>query len=238
MKNILKLLMIFILAGNIPALAAPVPTSAKDYTKPQEIKKQITNMPEKTAVPEAKEEAKEKPKPNEAQKNAANDLREQAKFLYNSNKLNESLELFSKIPDAEKISDDWLFLANIAQDNNKEIDAVFFLKKAIQADDKNYKAHYNLGNIYFSDNKINMALNEYRKVLRIKKDYAYAYYNKGCCYLKKKSWYNARYEFGLAIKANPDEPAFYYNLAYTYKMLKKPKKAQEALDMYNKLMTQ
>lgn len=83
-----------------------------------------------------------------------------------------------------------------------------------------------------------MALNEYRKVLRIKKDYAYAYYNKGCCYLKKKSWYNARYEFGLAIKANPEEPAFYYNLAYTYKMLKKPKKAQEALDMYNKLMTQ
>ena len=189
-------------------------------------------------VSKTEDEAKEKPKPNEAQKNAANDLREQAKFLYNSNKLNESLELFSKIPDAEKISDDWLFLANIAQDNNKEIDAVFFLKKAIQADDKNYKAHYNLGNIYFSDNKINMALNEYRKVLRIKKDYAYAYYNKGCCYLKKKSWYNARYEFGLAIKANPEEPAFYYNLAYTYKMLKKPKKAQEALDMYNKLMTQ
>ena len=235
MKNILKLLMIFILAGNIPALAAPVPTATKDAAKPQEIiKKQITNMTEKTPLPQAIE----KPKPNEAQKNAANDLREQAKFLYNSNKLNESLELFSKIPDTEKISDDWLFLANIAQDNNKEIDAVFFLKKAIQADDKNYKAHYNLGNIYFSDNKINMALNEYRKVLRIKKDYAYAYYNKGCCYLKKKSWYNARYEFGLAIKANPEEPAFYYNLAYTYKMLKKPKKAQEALDMYNKLMTQ
>ena len=176
--------MIFILAGNIPALAAPVPTANKDAAKPQEIiKKQITNMPEKTPLPQAIE----KPKPNEAQKNAANDLREQAKFLYNSNKLNESLELFSKIPDTEKISDDWLFLANIAQDNNKEIDAVFFLKKAIQADDKNYKAHYNLGNIYFSDNKINMALNEYRKVLRIKKDYAYAYNNKGCCYLKKKS---------------------------------------------------
>ena len=55
---------------------------------------------------------------------------------------------------------------------------------------------------------------------------------------KEKKLYNARYEFGLAIKANPEEPAFYYNLAYTYKMLKKPKKAQEALDMYNKLMTQ
>lgn len=168
---------------------------------------------------------------------AINDMREQAKFLYNSNKLEESKKLFNQIPDAEKISDDWLFLANIAQDNGKDIDAVFYLKKAIQADDKNYKAHYNLGNIYFADNKIKMALAEYRKVLRIKKDYAYAYYNKGCCYLKNGSWYNARYEFGLAIKSNPDEPAFYYNLAYANKMLKKYKKAQEALEMYNKLMS-
>ena len=168
---------------------------------------------------------------------AINDMREQAKFLYNSNKLEESKKLFEQIPDSEKISDDWLFLANIAQDNGKDIDAVFYLKKAIQADDKNYKAHYNLGNIYFADNKIKMALAEYRKVLRIKKDYAYAYYNKGCCYLKNGSWYNARYEFGLAIKSNPDEPAFYYNLAYANKMLKKTEKAKEALEMYNKLMS-
>lgn len=167
-----------------------------------------------------------------------NDIREQAKFLYNSNKLAEAEELFNKIPDSEKISDDWLFLANIAQDNERPIDAVFLLKKAIAADDNNYKAHYNLGNLYFYDNKINMAMSEYKKVLKLKKDFAYAYYNKGCCYLKKGSWFNARYEFGLAIKANPNEPAFYYNLAYTYKKMKKDKKAKEALEMYNKLMTQ
>ena len=167
-----------------------------------------------------------------------NEYRQQAKFLYNSNQLDDSLELFNKIPDEEKISDDWLFIANIAQDKGKPIDAIFYLKKAISLDDNNFKAHYNLGNLYFADNKVNMALNEYRKVLRLKKDYAYAYYNKGCCYLKKKSWFNARYEFGLAIKANPNEPAFYYNLAYTYKMMKKPKKAKEALEMYNKLMAQ
>ena len=167
-----------------------------------------------------------------------NEYRQQAKFLYNSNQLDKSLELFNKIPDEEKISDDWLFVANIAQDKEKPIDAVFYLKKSIALDDNNYKAHYNLGNFYLADNKVNMALNEYKKVLKLKKDYAYAYYNKGCCYLKKKSWFNARYEFGLAIKANPNEPAFYYNLAYTYKMMKKPKKAKEALEMYNKLMTQ
>lgn len=166
------------------------------------------------------------------------EIRDQAKLLYNVNKSDEAVKLYNSIPDSEKISDDWLILANISQDKNKEVDAVFYLKKAIQADEKNYKAHYNLGNMYYYDNKYNMALNEYRKVLRIKKDFAYAYYNKGCCYLKKKSWFNAKYEFGLAIKSNPEEPSFYYNLAYTYKMMKKDKKAQEALDIYNKLMTE
>ncbi len=165
------------------------------------------------------------------------EIRDQAKLLYNANKSDDAVKLFNSIPDSEKVSDDWLILANISQDKDKIVDAVFYLKKAIQADDKNYKAHYNLGNLYYYDKKYNMALNEYRKVLRIKKDFAYAYYNKGCCYLKKKSWFNAKYEFGLAIKANPDEPSFYYNLAYTYKMMKKDKKAKEALEMYNKLMT-
>lgn len=189
---------------------------------------------EKTQPLEKKEEMiTSKIKPSEL-----NDLREQAKFLYNSNKLDEAQQIYNKISESDKISDDWLIIANIAQDKGKPIDAVFYLKKAISLDDSNYKAHYNLGNLYYADDKINMALDEYKKVLRLKKDFAYAYYNKGCCYLKKKSWFNARYEFGLAIKANPDEPSFYYNLAYTCKMMKKPKKAQEALDMYNKLMSQ
>lgn len=182
-------------------------------------------------------EKKEETKISEIKPSELNDLREQAKFLYNSNKLDEAQQIYNKISESDKNSDDWLIIANIAQDKGKPIDAVFYLKKAISLDDSNYKAHYNLGNLYYADDKINMALDEYKKVLRLKKDFAYAYYNKGCCYLKKKSWFNARYEFGLAIKANPDEPSFYYNLAYTCKMMKKQKKAQEALEMYNKLMS-
>lgn len=229
MKKIIYLLTLLFLTCQIQAYSAPVPEAPAQPIKNTEV---INKIPKENPKPE------EAPPKTQAQIDAISDLREQAKFLYNSNQPAESLAIFNKIADADKISDDWLFLANIAQDNGKIVDAVFYLKKAIQADDKNYKAHYNLGNIYLSDDKVNMALNEYRKVLRIKKDFSYAYYNRGCCYLKKKSWYNARYEFGLAIKANPEEPAFYYNLAYTYKMLKKPKKAQEALEMYNNLMTQ
>lgn len=169
---------------------------------------------------------------------AIEEIRDYAKILYNANNIEESLEQFNNISDADKISDDWLFLANIAQDRNKLEDAIFYLKKSIQLDDTNYKAHYNLGNIYMLQNKTNAALSEYKKVNKIKKDFAYAYYNKGCCYLKNNNYFNARYEFGLAIKYNPDDPVFYYNLAYTNKMMKKEKKAQEALDVYNRLMNE
>lgn len=228
----------------------PTKPAKKQTTKPSE--NQAIKPPAETAKQPANKPANPKPAAQTVsataqtiqqteQKTAKtydlNDIREQAKFLYNSNKLDEAQQLFNKISESEKDSEDFLFLANIAQDKSKPIDAVFFLKKAIELDDNNYKAHYNLGNLYFADDKINMAIDEYKKVLRIKKDFAYAYYNKGCCYLKKKSWFNAKYEFGLAIKANPEEPSFYYNLAYTYKMMKRPKKAQEALDIYNELMS-
>lgn len=165
------------------------------------------------------------------------DIREQAKFLYNTNNIKEALTLFNQIKETDKISEDWLFMANISSDLGQTDDAVFYLKKAIEADDKNYKAYYNLGNIYFDEKQYNAAIKEYNKVLKIKKDFAYAHFNKGCCFLAKNSLINARYELGLAIKANPNEPSFYYNLAYTNKLLNKPKKAQEALDVYNKFMT-
>ncbi len=260
MRKILLIPVITILLACNAAYAAPVPIAPKSNTEitkqptqAQTIKENKENYEEKKqtqdnketsklggphVIKEIKETENTENKPTQDKLDAYQEIRDQAKLLYNTNKLQEAQKLFLSIPDSEKVSDDWLIMANIAQDNNKEIDAVFYLKKAIQADDKNYKAHYNLGNIYYYDNKINMALSEYRKVLRIQKDYPYAYYNKGCCYLKKKSWFNAKYEFGLAIKANPEEPSFYYNLAYTYKMLKKPKKAQETLEMYNKLMAQ
>lgn len=257
-KNIyvLALSTLIFLMQNFCATAVPIPSTAtakeKQSTtnrklpeKPANVQKNVKNT--NNINIEKKENIKKENSISEPEKqnnkitqdkiDSFQELRDQAKLLYNSNNLSLSEDIYKQIPDSEKTSEDWLILANISQDKGKDIDAVFYLKKAIQADDKNYKAHYNLGNIYFADNKINMALSEYRKVLRIKKDYPYAYYNKGCCYLKKKSYYNARYEFGLAIKAKSDDPVFYYNLAYTYKMLKKPKKAQEALDVYNALMS-
>lgn len=164
------------------------------------------------------------------------ELREQARFFYNTNDIAQAKTILLKIPEADKQAEDWLLLANISEEEQKNIDAVFFLQKALLKDKDYYKAYYNLGNIYFADGKINTAIENYKKALKIKKDFAYAHYNLGNCYLAQKNYNKAKYEYGAAIRLNSEEPSFYYNLAYAYKMQKKDKKAQEALDMYNNLM--
>ena len=164
------------------------------------------------------------------------ELQEQARFFYNTNDLNQAKTILQKIPEDEKSPEDWLLLANISEEEDKNLDAVFFLQKAILKDKDYYKAYYNLGNIYFSFGKINTAIENYKKAIDLKKDFAYAHYNLGNCYLAQKNYTKAKYSYGRAIRLKADEPSFYYNLAYTYKMQKKDKKAQEALDRYNELM--
>lgn len=245
MKNLLIILSIIFFCANTKVLAIPVPeaNNANYNVKIHDINK-VPITPTKQESFHIKNVEKYLPAQQSKVENTETlnvpmtDIREQAKFLYNTNNIKESLELFNKIKETDKISEDWLFMANLASDLGQTDDAVFYLKKAIELDDKNYKAHYNLGNIYFDEKQYNSAIKEYNKVLKIKKDFAYAHFNKGCCFLAKDSLINARYEFGLAIKANPNEPSFYYNLAYTNKLLNKPKKAQEALEIYNKFMTE
>ena len=58
----------------------------------------------------------------------------------------------------------------------------------------------------------------------------------GCAYLGLKEYSKAKSAFNKAIKLNNSEPDFYYNLAFTYKNLNNEKKAQENLDIYNKLV--
>ena len=166
------------------------------------------------------------------------DYQEQAKLYYNTNNIAQCMEMLTKIPDSKKGAQDWVLLANIAQDREKPLDAIFFLERAIIADSKYYKAYYNLGNIYFETGNISKAMENFRKAVKLKEDFAYAYYNMGCCYLKRENYRLARYYFANAIKYNASEPSFFYNISYTYKMLKNKKRAEETLKIYNELMQQ
>ena len=136
-KNLIKTIILSTLVclfNPSDVFSVPTPPTPTKIEKQQEIKTTDNKQTEKKKSTQEDNITQDKI-------DAFEDIRNQAKLLYNANKPDEAIEQYKKIPDSEKTSEDWVILANISQDNSKIIDAVFFLKKAIQADDKNYKAH-------------------------------------------------------------------------------------------------
>ena len=152
--------------------------------------------------------------------------------LYTSNNLEEAYKKITMITEDERDYEIWFILGNLTQDFNNDVNAVFFLQKAILLNPKFDKAHYNLGNIYLKEKKYNSAINSYQLAIKYNKTFPYTYYNMGCAYLGQKQYKDAKKAFEKAIKIKA-EPNFYYNLALAEKNLGNTKKAQEALDKYN-----
>ncbi len=164
------------------------------------------------------------------------EVSQQARAFYAQNNIDEALDLLTQKKESERSAHDWLLIGNIMQDKNKLPEAMYMFNHAIIADEKFYKAHYNLGYIYLSQDKPNMALSEFKKAVKYKPDFAYGYYNIGCAYLKLKNYRTAKFNFFKALDLKANEPNIYYNLAYSYKMLGNEKKAKTYLDLYNKIM--
>ena len=161
---------------------------------------------------------------------------QQARVLYVQNDIDGALKILKEKSESERTAEDWLMLGNILQDKEKIDEAIYMYNKAIAADPKYYKAHYNLGYIYLIQEKPNMALSEFKLAVKYKPDFSYGYYNIGCAYLKLKKYSSARYNFFKALDLRANEPNVYYNLAYTFKMLNKEKQANSYLELYNKMM--
>ncbi|MBS6602570.1 MAG: tetratricopeptide repeat protein [Brachyspira sp.] len=162
-------------------------------------------------------------------------INDQANLLYAENRIEEAFNLLLTIPSETRTPMNWLLLGNILQDKGRLEDADFMFSQAAVNDVKFYKAAYNLGNLYLEQDKPNMAIEQYKKVLKLKPDFAYAYYNMGCAYLKLGKLRDARRNFLYAIDYNSTVADFHYNMAYTCKKLNKPKDAQIYLDYYNKI---
>ena len=166
----------------------------------------------------------------------SNQLKDEGVMLYSLNKINEAKSVFEKIPYDERDAETWLLLSNIAQDLQDEINTENYLHYAISKNPKYYKAYYNLGIINFNHGNIDTAINNFKTALKYNNKNSYIYTNLGCCYLAKKNLMAARIYFNKAVALNSQNPTNYYNLAYIYKEKGKEDKAQELLDIYNKLM--
>ena len=166
------------------------------------------------------------------------DLSYQASIVYAENNIEKAMEIFLSIPEDQRTPQDWLLIGNILQDKGKLEDAEFMYKKAVNIDDKYFKAYYNLGNLYLQTGKPNMAIEQYKKVIKIKPEYSYAHYNMGCAYISMGKYSKAKYELYAATDLKNTEPDFHYNLALVLKKLNKEKEAKKYLEYYNKLMEQ
>ncbi|MBP3821223.1 hypothetical protein J6G99_06225 [bacterium] len=164
------------------------------------------------------------------------EISQQARVYYAQNDIDEAFKILSNKPEDERSAEDWLLLGNIMQDKDKIPEAIYMFNQSINKNPKFYKAHYNLGYIYFIQDKPNMALSEFKTAVRYKPDFAYGYYNIGCAYIKLKKYGTAKYNLFKALDLKANEPDIYYNISYAYKMMGKEKQAKTYLDLYNKMM--
>ena len=166
---------------------------------------------------------------------ASSELSQQATAFYSDNNFQKTLELLLQINEHERSAQDWLLLGNLLDEKGEKQNAIFMYQKAIFADEKYYKAYYNLANHYLADEKYNFAIENYKLALKYNKENPYIHYNLACAYIKIAELKKAKSELIKAVTLNKNIPEIHYNLAYVYKSLGKDKVAQDYLDNYNKL---
>ena len=169
---------------------------------------------------------------------ASNELSQQATAFYSDNNFQKTMELLLQIDEKERSAQDWLLLGNLLEEKGEKQNAIFMYQKAINTDEKYYKAYYNMANLYLADDKYNMAIENYKLALKYKKDNPYLHYNLACAYIKLAEIKKAKNELIKAVTLNKNIPEIHYNLAYVYKCLNKSKIAQDYLDNYNKLVNE
>ena len=166
---------------------------------------------------------------------ATNSLSKQATAFYSDNNFQQTLDLLLQIGENERSAQDWLLLGNLLDEKGEKENAIFMYQKAINTDEKYYKAYYNLANHYLADEKYNMAVENYKLAIKYNKENPYIHYNLACAYIKLADLKKAKSHLIKAVTLNKNIPEIHYNLAYVYKQLGKEKIAQDYLDNYNKL---
>ena len=168
----------------------------------------------------------------------AEELSKQATAFYSDNNFHKTMELILQIDEKERSAQDWLLLGNLLDEKGEKQNAIFMYQKAINTDEKYYKAYYNLANIYLADGKNNIAIENYKKALKYTKNNPYVHYNLACAYINMAEIKKAKSELIKAVTLNSNIPEVHYNLAYVYKCLNKPKLAKDYLNNYNKLVNE
>jgi len=94
-------------------------------------------------------------------------------------------------------------------------DSETLFKKMIDVSDKNYMAHFNLGNLYSREGKTDLAIAQYRLALEAEPNYPDAHNNLAGLLLNQKQYDQAIQHYQDAARLLPSTSAF-FNLANTF----------------------
>lgn len=98
-------------------------------------------------------------------------------------------------------------------------DALAEYKKAIDLDDKNYRAYYDLGLAYREVKKYDLAISTFQKALEIAPKSFEAHYDLGVVYQQTGKLDQALQEFQLAYKLNPGSTEIIYSMGQIYEQM-------------------
>ena len=135
-----------------------------------------------------------------------------------------------KKQDSSKSEVQHIYDGNQHLKQNAFIEAEAEYRKAIDKNDKNAVAKYNLGNAYYKEAKTDNALQRYlqaQKVAKTKPEKHKAFHNLGNTFMKQKKYEEAIEAYKNALRNNPTDNETRYNLALAKKLLEDDKKNQD-----------
>ena len=103
-------------------------------------------------------------------------------------------------------------------------------KRAIEMDNYNNMARFNLANLYYRLGQMDMAEATFKKVMEQEPDYAETYYSLGLLYAELNRNTEAISQLRKALDLNIDNPRVYYNLGLLYQNGQAPEKAAEIFE--------
>lgn len=123
------------------------------------------------------------------------------------------------------LSDVYLKTALDLSMNNKFQQASKLTDRAVTLRPESIEAHYQKGFVFFSQNRIDQALDAYQTVHRMMPNYINVAFNTASCHYRKRDWINAIRMADLSHRCYPEYEPPVLMLANCYYYLRQPRKA-------------
>ena len=98
----------------------------------------------------------------------------------------------------------------------------------MRLNNKYYKAHKSLGDIYIETEDFDMAITSFQKAIDVKSNYSFAHHSLGIAYAKIENYEKSANALSKAVELSPKEFLSWFHLAEAYNKLGDCEAAKEA----------